>query len=127
MKSKKILIIEDEKPTAKALCEKFLGLGHEVFLAEDGVRGLDKALELHPDIIILDLEMPAKGGIEMLGDLRKDDWGKNANVVVLTNYSDPSMVADVLAAGTTEYLVKTDWKLTDLLDHIVSKVSLDKD
>mgnify|MGYP001338387119 CR=1 FL=1 len=119
----KVLVVEDEKPLLEALVEKLEGAGHETCVAKDGVDGITTALEEKPDVILLDLMMPRKDGLQMLKELREDAWGKEAKVIVLTNLSDPEHIADVLATGTRDYLVKTDWKMSDLLDHIVEKVS----
>ena len=42
----------------------------------------------------------------MLQQLRKDEWGQNVNVVVLTNYDDPEKISDVLEVGTYDYIIK---------------------
>lgn len=76
---KKILIVEDEESLLKTLGEKFTLEGFEVVKAQNGVEGLRVALQEHPDLILLDIVMPVMGGMEMLGKLRQDDWGKNVN------------------------------------------------
>lgn len=123
-KKLKILIIEDEKILSDSLEEKLLSEGFEVFKGFDGEEGLKLALANHPDLILLDILMPKVDGITMLRGLRKDSWGAHAAVIILTNVSDASKVAEVLASGfadiddTYEYLVKTDWSL----DAIVAKI-----
>lgn len=120
---KKILVVEDEKPIRSAIVDKLRREGHEVEEASDGMEGLEKALSIKPDMVVLDIVMPRKTGIQMLQELRKDEWGETAKVVVLTNSSDPTHLADVLATNTHKYLVKTDWKLQDLLEKILEEVS----
>jgi len=119
----KIVVVEDEKPLAEALKEKFSQEGHETFVAQNGVEGLELVLKEKPDVTLLDLVMPHKDGISMLRELREDSWGKDARVIVLTNMNDPVHIADVLEAGASEYFVKTEWNLADLLDHLIEKVS----
>ncbi len=122
--NKKILIVEDEVILSSSLEEKLLSVGFSVVKAFDGQEGLDVALKEHPDMILLDLIMPKVDGLTMLKDLRKDSWGVHAEVIILTNISDASKVAEVLATGfgdinnTYEYMVKTDWSL----DAVVSKI-----
>lgn len=119
----KILIVEDEQSIVDALKEKFTMAGHAVSVAKDGVEGIVTALKELPEVILLDIKMPRKDGFEMLKELRENDWGKKVRVIVLTNLNDPTHIADMLEAGANEYLVKTEWKLNELLDHLVEKVS----
>jgi len=119
-----VLVVEDEKPLSDALEEKLSEEGFDVLRAENGEEGVKLALSRHPDLILLDLIMPKIDGLTMLKMLRKDEWGSHAAVIILTNISDESKVAEVLSSGfsnindTYEYLVKTDWSL----DAVVSKI-----
>ena len=51
----------------------------------------------------------------MLKKLREDAWGKNAKVIILTNLSDNEKVAEALEQKSQEYLVKSDWKIEDVV------------
>ncbi|XKT75402.1 MAG: response regulator transcription factor [Patescibacteria group bacterium UBA2103] len=119
----KILIVEDETPLLEALSTKLSGAGHDICIAKDGVEGVTTAFSERPDIVLLDIKMPRKDGLQMLKELREGEWGKEVRVIVLTNLNDPEHIADMLEAGANEYLVKTEWKLNELLDHLVEKVS----
>ncbi|MBU0546257.1 response regulator [Patescibacteria group bacterium] len=118
----KILIVEDELPLLEILSDKFLEANFEVFRAEDGEAGLEEALKNHPDMILLDILLPKMDGLEMLGKLRDDDWGKNAQVILLTNLSDSEKVAEATKLGTYDYLVKSDWKLDDVVKKVNEKL-----
>ena len=59
----------------------------------------------------------------MLKELRKDEWGKDVPVVVLTNVNDPEEVADVLEAGTYDYVVKGG-ELEDIMKIVRQKLGL---
>ena len=61
-------------------------------------------------------------GITMLKELRKDKWGAQAEVVVLTNLNDGNKVAEAMENQIFDYLVKTDWSLEDLVKRIKSKL-----
>ncbi|MDO8497555.1 MAG: hypothetical protein Q7S61_03345 [bacterium] len=69
---------------------------------------------------LLDLFVPRekkffeKINIEMLKHLRQDAWGKNAQVILLTNLSTSEKSKEATDAGVIEYLVKTDWTLADI-------------
>jgi len=62
--------------------------------------------------------MPVMSGTEMLEELRKDEWGKTVKVIMLTNLSDPDRAIDSMDKGVVEYMVKTDWKLEEVLEKI---------
>lgn len=92
--------------------------GFSVLEAVDGETGLAVAEKERPDIILLDVILPKIHGLAVLSRLRESEWGKNIPVIILTNLSDSASVAEALAGGVYEFLVKKDWTL----DEIVSKV-----
>lgn len=79
-----------------------------------------KALENHPDLIILDIALPKLNGIEVLNKLRSDDWGKEAQIIMLTNSSLPSDISDSLNNKIMKYIVKVDWSFEDIIKQIKS-------
>ena len=121
---KKILIVEDEIPLLQLLADQLNRQGLIVFEAKNGVEGLKTALEAKPDLILLDIAMPEMDGIDMLKKLRDDVWGKNARVLILSNFSDSDKIAAALGEGGFEYLIKSDWSLERLLIKI--KETLEK-
>jgi len=119
---KKILIVEDEMAILNVLADKFTLEGFEVAMAKNGQEGLKIALENHPDLILLDIVMPIMDGMTMLGELRKDLWGKDVSVIFLTNLSDASRVLQSLDQGVNDYLVKSDWKIKDIVEMVKGKL-----
>lgn len=115
---KKILVVEDEISLLKALEEKFTHEGFEVLKARNGEEGLQIAIQAKPEMILLDIIMPKMDGLTMLRELRKDPWGKDAKIILLTNLSSPEAVTEAIQHNVYDYLVKTNWKL----DSIVLKV-----
>jgi len=120
---KSILVVEDELSLQKVLRDKLTREGFSVLEAKDGKEGLETALLEHPDLILLDIIMPVMDGMTMLSLLRKDDWGKNANVILLTNLSEAEKVAASHAKGVYDYLVKSDWKLADVVKKVRERLS----
>lgn len=116
--SKTILIVEDEASLRNALRDKFLTEGFEVIESKNGEEGLKSALQNHPDLILLDIIMPVMGGLEMLGELRKDEWGKSAHVILLTNLSDNEDIAKAMENNTFEYFVKSDIKIEEVVKKV---------
>lgn len=109
-----VLIIDDEKDLREALFMSLAAQGYEVLSATDGVEGLASALAEHPDLILLDLQMPNMRGEEFITKLQEDPWGKQAKVVVLTALSDMDTLSKVLELGCRDYIVKSDVDLEDI-------------
>ena len=117
-KKHSVLIVEDEMALVEVLEDHFSEEGFEVLIAKDGKVGLDMALKLNPDIILLDIIMPIMDGITMLEKLRKDEKAKEIPVIMLTNLSDAKRVEEARKQGVNDYLVKADWKLEDVVNKV---------
>ena len=122
MTKKKILIVDDEAPLSKVLKDKFESTGFEVLTAKNGEEGLMKAVTQKPDLILLDIVMPRLDGMTMLKKLREDEWGKGVEVILLTNLSDNDKVRQALKNNVYDYLIKSNWKLEDLVIKVKEKV-----
>jgi DNA-binding response OmpR family regulator len=119
---KKILIIEDEPLIASAYSKKFELAGYAALVAHDGQAGLALALTEHPEAILLDIIMPKMDGWGVLKKLRKDKWGENALVIMLTNISDIQLVKDRLKFGVFDYLIKSDHTPEQILEYVQEKI-----
>jgi two-component system, OmpR family, alkaline phosphatase synthesis response regulator PhoP len=115
-KTRKLLIVEDEAFMQNALADKFSKEKDIVVVrADNGEDGLKTALKEKPDLIMLDVVMPKMDGMSMMKKLREESWGKDAEVVFLTNMTDPTLVAEAAKVAVYDFLVKTDWKLDDVV------------
>jgi two-component system, OmpR family, alkaline phosphatase synthesis response regulator PhoP len=121
---KKVLVVDDEHAIRVALNDKLDAAGFEVILANNGIEGLKKALVDHPDVIILDILMPKMDGLEMLKMLREDVWGKNAPVIILTNISDYYQLEEALKIGISEYMVKAEWSLKEVVERVKAALKI---
>lgn len=121
---KMLLIVDDEKMVRDAMSLQFDPAEVEVLTVANGEDGLKIALQYHPDLILLDLVMPKMDGMTMLEQLRKDKWGKQAEVIILTNLSESEKIAKAMDCGTYEYLVKVDWNVLDVITKIKKKLGL---
>ena len=93
--------------------------GYLVESAYNGEEGLQKALQEHPDIILLDIRMPKMDGITMLSQLRKDAWGEDAKVIILTNLDqNENILKGVVTDHPSYYLIKANIKPKTLIDYI---------
>ena len=78
----KILVVEDESQMAEGLVDNFTMEGYEARIAADGVQGYAMALEWKPDLILLDLMLPKKSGMEVCRELRAG--GIRIPIIMLT-------------------------------------------
>lgn len=115
----KILVIEDDHALREVLGDRLAEEGFTVITAENGQDGLTKALREQPSLILLDVFMPQMDGITMLGRLRQSgEWGENVFVMVVTNSADAATIATVSRFAGTEFLIKSDWGLEDIVARI---------
>ncbi|HAS85134.1 MAG TPA: hypothetical protein DCS23_03655 [Candidatus Yonathbacteria bacterium] len=117
-----ILVVEDEEPMQLVLRDVLKVEGYVVFEAKNGIEGLGLALKEHPDLILLDILMPKMDGLEMLKNLRADEWGRKVPVIVLTNLSDNEDIAKAVEEDVFEYFVKTDIRIDEVIARIREKI-----
>ena len=115
MANKQILIVDDEIALGSVLSEKLTKAGYKVAWAKNGVTGLKMAIDQKPDLILLDLIMPELDGLGLLRQLRQDDWGKTAKVIVLTNLTDPAKATEARKLGADLNIIKANSTLEDLI------------
>ena len=120
---KTVLVVEDDIPTALAMGSALEQEGYAVLRAADGEEGLRIALEKHPDVILVDLMLPKVLGMKLISELRHDEWGKNARVVILTNASDMGNMQAALMNQAFYYLVKGDSSVADVLRAVRAQVA----
>jgi len=115
MLRKKILIIEDEISLLKVLSKKFEEEKFTILKARNGQEGLAMALREHPNLILLDIIMPKMDGYDVLEKLNEDHNKTPVIIILLTNLSDAKKVETARSQGVYDYLVKSDWKLEDVI------------
>lgn len=101
-----ILVIEDEEHIRTILKYNLELDGFNVFLAEDGLTGLDAAREDKPDLILLDWMMPGIDGLQVLSELKHDERTKDIPVFMLTAKSMMAEVGRALYEGADDYITK---------------------
>ena len=119
--SKSVLIVDDEESLATVLSRKFTDEGITAYTANNGRVGLEMALEKHPDIILLDIMMPEMDGFDVMRHLQEDEWGKTVPIILLTNSSSIDTVAKAVSSGMSEFSVKTDMRLDDVVRKVKSR------
>ncbi len=116
---KKILIVEDDLDMRTMLVDAFTKAGFKTSMASNGEEGLKATLDFKPDLILLDILMPVMDGMTMLDKLRREEWGKDVPVTILTNLGDLGKISEALGRGVFKYIVKSDLSI----DAIVKKVA----
>jgi CheY-like chemotaxis protein len=110
-----VVIIEDDETAANYYATLFRGNGYRVEVANDGVSGVDLCTRVQPQVILLDVMMPRQNGILVLQTLRASDETKNTPVVVMSNFSEPTLIKRAIQLGALEYVIKTQVEGSALL------------
>jgi len=113
----KILIIEDNKNIA--LTEKICleAANYQVLIAEDGISGLEKAMEAKPDLILLDILIPKMSGLVVLEAIQNDSVLKNIPVLVTSAKAQEQDLKQAFVYKIAGYLIKP-FLPTDLLSKV---------
>lgn len=123
IQAKKILIIEDLEELALSLATLFKSQGYQIFVAYDSVFGISLAHKQAPDLITLDLGLPAGGGFFVLENLKKSAATSNIPVLVLTARKEKELEEKALKMGAVAYLHKPfePQELLEKIKEILSK------
>ncbi len=103
---RRILVADDNGDAAGSLALRLELAGHEVRTAPDGLEALAIARTFQPEVVLLDLGMPAMDGYETARHLRRLDWGKQARLIALTGWGQQQDRIRTAEAGFDVHLVK---------------------
>ena len=106
MKDKKILLIDDEQDIIEILSYNLEKEGYKVFTANNGNEGIKVAKEIIPDLILLDVMMPEKDGIETCQEMRQIKELQKTLIVFLSARSEEFSQLAGFDAGANDYIVK---------------------
>ena len=101
-----VLICDDEAPLRELVGATLGAEGHSIAEASDGEEALERARALRPDLIVLDVGMPRRSGLEVLGELRRDPGLASIPVIMLTARAQVADRAVAAEAGADRYLSK---------------------
>lgn len=105
-KAQKILVADDEPDILEIISYNLKKEGFEVFTASNGNEALDSARLHHPDLIILDIMMPKKTGVEVCQILRTQPEFQKTLIIFLTAVSDEAVQIKGLESGADDYVTK---------------------
>jgi PAS domain S-box-containing protein len=102
----RVLVVDDNRAAAKMLKVIIEKLGHQVELAHDGVDGIEKAQQLSPHLILMDIGMPKMNGYEATRRIHATDWGKDIVIAALSGWGHEDDKRRTQEAGFDYHLVK---------------------
>ena len=106
MAKKKILIIEDNEQNLYLLTFMLEKEGYEILQAREGKKGLELAGQEHPDLILLDIQLPEMDGHEVARRLKDQDFTSSIPIVAVTSYAMAGDRENIMASGCEGYIEK---------------------
>ncbi len=101
-----VLLVEDDRAISEMYRVQLEYDGYQVTVAATGELGFTTLETSHPDIVLLDLLLPDRSGLEIMADI-KARFPNHPPVVILSNYGEPTMIDKGISLGALEYLVKS--------------------
>lgn len=115
---KTILIVEDDDNLADVYEIRLQAEGFKTFRLANGEDVLNTVLEIKPHLILLDVMMPKVSGFDVLDILRTTPETADIKIIMLTALSQPADLDRARSLGVTDYLVKSDIVIADIVDRI---------
>ena len=118
-----VLVIDDDPVILELLRVNFEIEGFDVVCAHDGDEGFAMAQELQPDVVISDIMMPHRDGLQLLSDLKSDPRTEDLPVILLSAKAQKSEVEHGLDMGADDYITKPfdPIQLIDRLNAVMGK------
>src|SRR5438477_11570497 len=104
--SESVLVVDDDPDVARFVEVNLRSAGYEVTVASNGEEGFDKAVELRPDLVLLDVMMPKLDGFEVAQRLRRDPRTSSSSIIMLTAKALSSDKVLGLSSGADDYIIK---------------------
>ena len=102
----KVLVVDDSKVIRMLIEECIAALGHDVIHAENGEEGVERSLEVMPDLILMDVVMPKMNGFQATRKITKDDRTKHIPVIIVTSKDQETDIMWGKRQGASDYLIK---------------------
>jgi CheY-like chemotaxis protein len=103
---RRVLVVDDNHDAAESLAALLAIAGHETELAHDGIEALETAAAFRPDVVFLDIGLPALDGHETARRIRQQPWGKAMVLIALTGWGQAEDRRKSRDAGFNHHLVK---------------------
>ena len=116
--NQKILVVEDDNVLREVLAEKLRQSGYEAVQAEDGEEAMEIVKSDAPSLILLDILMPRKGGMEVMEELAADPELSKIPVIVISNSGQPVEVKRARELGAKDFLIKAVFDPNEVLEKV---------
>ena len=117
---KKILIVEDDKALSTLYKTELEIQGYDVSEVSEGMLAIQAIKTQKPDLILLDIMLPGKNGLEILQEINADEEVKGTKVIVITNFGNEENVSTALEYGAADYIMKYKIVPSELGDKVRS-------
>jgi len=115
-----VLVVDDDRIIRSTITDVLEHAGYAVVVGQDAVEGLRLARERRPDVILLDLALPKRSGLDMLDDLKGSQETRSIPVILITAYAFLLRSSDVRLAAS---VIQKPFNVTDLLMQVNQAVS----
>jgi len=102
----KVVVVEDNPVDTRLLCALMESGGHNVFACDSAVEALEEIILRRPDVVLVDLNLPGIGGLELVRAMRAHEDASTVPVLAMTAYPHCYTRRDAIEAGCSEWLVK---------------------
>ena len=111
----KVLLVEDDPFMVTLLSQEFSREGFEVSFADNGEDAPKRFQSTNPDVLVIDILLPKKNGLEALAEIRTLPGGEKVPVVILSNLEESNYIADAEKLGVKAYLIKANVQLSEIV------------
>lgn len=128
MDNLRALLIDDSPDVVEFVIDQVLRpYGFEVEVATDGLTGLQKALAINPDLVVMDFEMPRLTGLQVLRELRRRD--QNVPVILITSHRSEQIAVEIFHLGVHDFIMKPFMpdELKQAIDHAMFGPKLERE
>ena len=124
--SNKVLLIEDEADIRDVYVEVLQDAGYAVISRSDGDAGLECALNEEWDLLLLDIMLPKRDGVEILTRLKSTDKTKEKPVILLSNLEKSDILQACLSLGAKGFLIKSNIMPGDLVKEVQKNLTINE-
>lgn len=119
---KKILLVVDEEIIINLLKRKLAKEGYGIFIARDGEEGLKLIRERMPDLVLLEILLPKKGGFEVMEEMAKEENLKKIPIIVFSNTGSPEELNRAKKLGAKDWIIKTEFDIQKVIEKVVKQI-----
>lgn len=103
---KQVLVIEDNELNLRLFCDLLSAHGYRADAVRDGRDAMERARDLRPDLIIMDIQLPHVSGLDLIAAMKADDNLKATPIMAVTAYAGRDDEQRIRAAGAESYVAK---------------------